>query len=213
MAERGAGESRIGAVVLAGGRSSRMGGAHKLLLPLGKRPVVAYALDAALGSGAGPVVVVLGHRAEDVRAALPEGSYQVVVNLEYAAGMSTSLRAGIAALPTDIVGAVILLADQPLVTGDIVARVIAEARAGGRGIVTASFGGRRGTPVYFARGLFPELLAVTGDEGGRSVIVRHPKDVAVVEFTDDAAALDVDDPEQYARLRALWDGYAKGSAG
>lgn len=212
MAERGAGEGRIGAVVLAGGRSSRMG-AHKLLLPLGERPVAVYALDAALGSGADPVMVVLGHRAEDVRAALPDGNYQVVVNPEYAAGMSTSLRAGIAALPPDVVGAVILLADQPLMTGVIVARVIAEARASGWGIVTASFGGRRGTPVYFARALFPELLAVTGDEGGRSVIARHPEDVAVVEFTDEAAALDVDDPEQYARLRALWDGYAKGSAG
>lgn len=212
MAERGMDEGRIGAVVLAGGRSSRMG-AHKLLLPLGGRPVAAYALDAALGSGADPVVVVLGHRAEDVRAALPAGGYQVVVNAEYAAGMSTSLRAGIAALPPDVVGAVILLADQPLITGEIVARVIVEARASGRGIVTASFGGGRGTPVYFARALFPELLAVTGDEGGRAVIARHPADVAVVAFTDAAAALDVDDPEQYARLCALWDGYAKGSAG
>jgi molybdenum cofactor cytidylyltransferase len=207
------GVGRIGAVVLAGGRSSRMGDAHKLLLPLGGRPVAAYALDAALGSGADPVVVVLGHRADDVRAALPAGGYQVVVNAEYAAGMSTSLRAGIAALPIDVAGAVMLLADQPLITGEIVARVIAEARASGRGIVTASFGGGRGTPVYFARALFAELLAVTGDEGGRAVIARHPADVAVVELADDAAALDVDDPEQYTRLRALWDGYAKGSAG
>lgn len=206
------GVGKIGAVVLAGGRSSRMG-AHKLLLPLGGRPVAAYALDAALEGGADPVVVVLGHRADDVRAALPDGNYRVVVNPDYAAGMSTSLRAGIAALPPDVVGAVMLLADQPLMTGAIVARVIAESRAGERGIVTASFGGRRGTPVYFARALFAELLAVTGDEGGRSVIARHPADVAVVEFADDTAALDVDDPEQYTRLRELWDHYAKGSVG
>lgn len=213
MTERGRDVGRrIGAVVLAGGRSSRMG-AHKLLLPLGGRPVATYALDAARSSGADPVVVVVGHQAEDVRAALPAGDYQVVVNAAYAAGMSTSLRAGIAALPPDAAGAVILLADQPLVTGEIVARVIAEARASGRGIVTASFDGRRGTPVYFARALFPELMTVVGDEGGRSVIARHPADVAVVEFADTAAALDVDDPEQYARLQAVWERYAKGSRG
>lgn len=212
MAERGRDVGRIGAVVLAGGRSSRMG-AHKLLLPLGGRPVAVYALDAAREGGADPVVVVLGHQAADVRAALPAAGYQVVVNAAYAAGMSTSLRAGIAALPPDVAGVVILLADQPLITGAIVARVIAEAHASGRGIVTASFGGRRGTPVYFARALFAELLAVTGDEGGRAVIARHPAEVAVVEFADAAAALDVDDPEQYARLQALWSRYAKGSAG
>jgi molybdenum cofactor cytidylyltransferase len=206
------GAGRIGALVLAGGRSSRMG-THKLLLPLGGRPVVVYALEAALGSGADPVALVLGYQAEDVRAALPAGEYQTIVNAEYASGMSTSLHAGIAALPPEVAGAVILLADQPLITGEIVAQVIAKARASGREIVMASFGGRRGTPVYFARTLFAELLAVTGDEGGRAVIARQPADVAVVDFADEVAALDVDDPEQYARLRTLWDGYAKGSVG
>lgn len=193
----------IAIVVLAAGRSSRMGG-MKLLLPLGGRPVIAHVAAAALASSLRPVVVVLGHQANEVASALPSSGPMVLTNANYQQGQSTSLRAGIAALPPDTTGAIIMLGDQPLVTAAILERLAAAAATRDAPIIAASYGGQRGNPVYFHRLCFPELLAVQGDEGGRGVIARHSHDLALVKMQDTDAALDVDSPDDYARLCALW---------
>ena len=194
-------------IVLAAGRSSRMG-AHKLLLPLGGKPLVGYAVNAALASRAHPVLVVLGYEAEQVRAALPHGAYRTIVNSRYAEGMATSLRAGTAAVPMEAAGAIVLLADQPLLRPEHVNRLVAEVETAPEAIVAASYDGQRGNPVYFPRMLFGELLAVEGDEGGRSVIARHQERLLLVELELEAA-VDVDRPGEYEALVANWERYSR----
>lgn len=196
------------AIVLAAGRSSRMG-SHKLLLPLGGRPLVQRAVGAALASQAHPVLVVLGYAAEQVRAALPGGRYSIIENPRYADGMATSLRAGIAALQEEVMGVVVLLADQPLLTSAHVNLLLAAAETSPGTPVAASFGGRRGNPVYFPRALFHELAAVEGDEGGRSVLARHLSELRLVELEPVEAALDVDQPGEYEALLASWERYSR----
>jgi molybdenum cofactor cytidylyltransferase len=196
------------AVMLAAGRSSRMG-QHKLLLPVGGRPLVTYAVRAALCSQAHPIIVVLGHNAAAVRAALPMPGLTFITNPAFGQGMSTSLRAGIAAVPAECAGALVLLADQPLVTVGFLNRMLASAQAAPEAIVAASYAGQRATPVYFPRAYFAELARTTGDEGGRSVIAAHPAMVRLVEAARPQIGLDVDAPGEYERLVAEWPHYSK----
>ncbi len=186
---------RIGAVVLAAGTSSRMGDANKLLATVGGKPLVRIATEAALGSRATPVVVVTGHEAEEVKAALAGLDVRFADNPEYAKGMSTSVRAGIAALPPAADGAVILLGDMPEVTAATVDALIA-AFAPGR-IVVATSGGRRGNPVLWSRQHFAALAAVDGDAGGRGIIEANPGAVFAVE-AGPSATFDVDTPADLA---------------
>lgn len=204
------GAAHYGAIVLAAGSSSRMGG-HKLLLPLGGQPLVAYAVAAACESTADPVLVVLGLAAEEVRAALPAGRYATVVNPDYAAGMAGSLRAGLRALRAagsgdQLAGVLIALADQPLAGADLFDALLHAAAQAPEAIIAASYNGRRGNPVVFPAALFDELERVKGDEGGRGVIARHPALLHPVEWPDARAALDVDQPDDYERVASLLAG-------
>jgi molybdenum cofactor cytidylyltransferase len=200
----------IAAIVLAAGRSSRMG-QHKLLLPLGGRPLVSYAVEAASASVADPVLVVLGHQAAEVEGALPSGRYTICINPHFASGMASSLRLGIEALSTlpdntsSIIGVAVLLADQPLVSADTVNRLLAAARATPDAIIAAAYKGRRGTPVYFPQHLWKELLQIGGDEGGRSVIARHQELVRLEPIDEPEVGLDVDRMEDYLQLKANWN--------
>lgn len=202
----------IGAIVLAAGRSTRMG-EFKLLLPLGGHPLASYAVTAACASQTEPVVVVLGQHAEQMRAALPENRFTAVDNPDFAQGMSTSLRAGLAALPVSVRGVLILLADQPLITASFINTLIDEATRWPEAIIAASYAGQRGNPVYFPSALFAELAAIEGDEGGRSVIARHHDLLRLVPAPQSEQGFDIDKPEEYARLTADWQRYAPPAAG
>lgn len=197
----------VAAIVLAAGRSSRMG-RHKLILPLGGRPLVAHVVAAACSSRAEPILVVVGHEAERVREAVlgacPPERARFVVSPDYASGMASSLRAGLIAVPPACAGALVLLGDQPLVGPAVLDRLVAAAQEHPQQIVAASYGGQRGNPVYFPREDFAELEAITGDEGGRAVVARHRDRVMLVECGDLAAALDVDDLADYARIQEIW---------
>lgn len=193
--------SRIALIILAAGRSTRMG-EHKLLLTLNGRPLITYALLAAMESGAQNIIVVLGHDADAVRDALPEGTWRAVVCGDYGTGMSASLRAGLRAVEDDATGAVILLGDQPLITPAHLRAILARAATTPDRIIATQSQGRPSTPVYFPRALFGELMGVTGDEGGRSVVARHRDLLQVVGPYDDDEMLDVDDPESLRRARA-----------
>lgn len=203
------GTATVAAVILAAGRSSRMG-THKLLLPLGDAPLLAHVVGAACASAAAPVILVLGHEAERVRAALPAGRAEIVVNQVYADGMATSLRAGITLLEyleaegDALLGTLVLLGDQPLVTVPLLDRLIEEASARPETLLTASYGGRRGPPVYFPRASFAETAELRGDEGGRAILARHADRVCVVECAFPEAGTDIDTPEDYERLRRMW---------
>jgi molybdenum cofactor cytidylyltransferase len=189
---------KVAALILAAGQGRRMGGPHKLLATIAGKPLVRLVAEAALGSRAASVTVVTGHMEGRVREALKGLKVGFVHNGDYAEGLSTSLRAGLAGLPPDIDGAVVLLADMPKITAETIDRLIAGfAPESGGLIVVPTFEGKRGNPVVWSSRFFPELMAVHGDTGGRHLIGEHPEAVAEIELGP-AVALDIDTPEALA---------------
>lgn len=196
------GRHDIAAILLAAGRSRRMGGPNKLLEEVGGRPLVRIAAEAALASRARPVIVVTGHQRERVEAALAGLDVQFVHNFDYAEGLSTSLATGIAAVPPVCDGAVVCLADMPAVTPATIDTLLSRFDpAAGRAIVVPTAAGKRGNPVVWARRFFPALMAVRGDVGARHLIGENAELVAEVEVAGEGVLADVDTPEALARLR------------
>lgn len=193
--------TRIAAVVLAAGRSSRMGDVNKLVADVGGKPMVASVVEAALDSGASPVIVVCGHGEAEVRAALAGLDVVVVTNPDFAQGLSTSLKAGIAAVPETCDGAVILLGDMPLVRSAFVRRLVAafEAEPGGVAAVPIH-DGAWGNPVVIARALFAGIGSLTGDAGARKLLEQH-KDTVIEVPADDAVLVDADTPAALEAMR------------
>jgi molybdenum cofactor cytidylyltransferase len=196
-------EHRIAAVVLAAGRSTRMAGTNKLTAKLGGKPLVRIAAEQALASRAASVIVVTGHDRERVEAALAGLPVRLVHNPDFAQGLGTSLRAGIAAVPAEADGAVVCLGDMPRVDAGLIDRLIA-AFAPDRGAlaVVPTIDGQRGNPVLWSRRFFPDLMAIEGDVGARQLIGRYGEAVAEVPVSGRAALLDVDTPEALAGLKA-----------
>jgi CTP:molybdopterin cytidylyltransferase MocA len=189
----------VAAVVLAAGRGSRFGGDRpKPLARLGPRSLLAHAVGAAAAGGLRPVVVVVGYGAEEVAAAAGP-MVRLVENPDWEQGMSTSLRAGLAALAGDegVVAAAVALADQPRIGPDAYRRVTAAHREGA-GLVVATYGGVRGHPVVIGREHWPEAMALTGDAGARSLLEKY--DVVEVPCDDTGSAADVDTPEDLKTL-------------
>ena len=194
---------RSAAIVLAAGRGTRMGSENKLAAELRGKPLVRHAVEAALASRARPVIVVTGHEAERVRAALQGLDVAFVHNPDYAEGLSTSLKAGLGALPPEIDAAAILLGDMPQASGVLLDRLIA-AIDPERGALVAvpTREGKRGNPVVWARRLFDDLAKVEGDVGARHLIGLYGEAVVEVPVEDEAAFLDIDTPEALAKARA-----------
>jgi molybdenum cofactor cytidylyltransferase len=187
----------IAAIVLAAGLSRRMA-RPKLLLPVeGEKPLVRVAVERVLAAHLDDVVVVLGAQADLVAGALDGLAARRVLNPRYADGQSTSLRAGLDALRPDAEAVVVALGDQPLPDPGLIGRLIAAFRGSGQPIVVPRYRDGRGNPVLFAAALFDELRAVTGDQGGRTVIVRDPSRVTEVAV-DAPMPPDVDTPADYA---------------
>jgi molybdenum cofactor cytidylyltransferase len=175
-------------------------GRPKQLLDWDGRPLVRAAAEVALAARLDPLLVVVGGAQDAVAAALAGLPLQLIANPEYVAGQSTSLRAGIAALGQDADAVVVLLGDQPFVTAAIVERLVAEWRASEAAIVAPTYAGQRGNPVLFARPMFPELLAIQGDQGARGVLAADRARVRVVAFDDPRPLADIDTPDDYERL-------------
>jgi molybdenum cofactor cytidylyltransferase len=199
-----AGRAQIAAIVLAAGRSIRMRAENKLLADVGGKPMLRWAAEAALGSRARPVLVVTGHQEGEVRAALAGLDLAFAANPDFAKGLSTSLKAGIAAVPAACDGALILLGDMPQIGASHLDRLI-EVFAPGA-IVVPVHEGRQGNPVLWARGHFPELMQLQGDAGARRLIAAHRDAVREVELGSARIFADVDTPEELQRLRELTPG-------
>jgi molybdenum cofactor cytidylyltransferase len=193
---------KIAAVVLAAGKSSRMG-SNKLLAELNGKPLVRHAVEAALASAARPVIVVTGNDEGKTRGALSGLGVSFVANPDFAKGLSTSLRAGIAAVPQDCDGAMIILGDMPGISAALVDKLIASFEpAEDRVICVATRSGKHGNPVLWARRFFPEIAAIEGDVGAKSLMGAYGDLVCEVEAADDGPLVDIDTPEALEAYRA-----------
>jgi molybdenum cofactor cytidylyltransferase len=186
------------AIILAAGASTRMGRPKQLLDFRGK-PLIRVAAESALLAGCNPVIVVLGAAAEQIRPALNGLPVAVALNREWEKGMGTSIHTGLHALadvPT--CGAVLVLADQPFVTGHFLRSLTEQHRTSGQAIVAARYSGTVGVPAFFAVTAFPFLLALKPQEGCKNVILGNMDDRFLVDCPE--AAFDIDTPADYDRL-------------
>jgi molybdenum cofactor cytidylyltransferase len=194
--------SPIGALLLAAGQSRRMGGPNKLLAEIDGVPMVTRVARRLLASRARPIIAVLGNQAEAVDAALGKLPVDRVRNPDFAAGLSTSLKRGIAALPPDLDGVIVCLGDMPLISGRHLERLIAAFNPlEGRAIIVPTRRGKRGNPVLWSKRFFPEMAELAGDVGAKHLIGEHAELVAEVEMDDDAVLVDIDTPEALDALR------------
>ncbi|WP_099866593.1 NTP transferase domain-containing protein [Pararhizobium haloflavum] len=188
---------RIETILMAAGRARRMGegGPHKLLAEFDGIPLVRRAAMAALEMEATPVSVVTGHRRAEIYEALAGLDCSEVFNPDFADGMASSLQAGIRALKDRTDGALVLLADMPAIKPEHL-RLMAEAfrEGGGRAVVRAVTGGKRGNPVILPRAAFPAILTLEGDVGARQIVESGAYPIIDVDIGE-AAARDVDTPE------------------
>jgi molybdenum cofactor cytidylyltransferase len=191
----------VGAIVLAAGGSVRMG-QPKQLLPIDGQPMVRRVTGVVCEAGLAQVVVVVGAQAEAVTQALDGLPAEIVVNEEWATGLSRSVKVGLGALQPEVQAALLILADQPALTASLLQLLVARYQATQAPIVAPVFQGRRGNPVLFDRVLFPELLAVEGDQGGRAVIARHKDQVESVVVDQAAVLLDVDTQQDCEQAQA-----------
>jgi molybdenum cofactor cytidylyltransferase len=186
--------ARIAGVLLAAGTSSRMG-QNKLFLTLAGESVLRRAVRTAAAAGLDPILVVLGHAELEGLDCLP------VLNPEYASGINTSLRSGIGAVPDDVAAAVVLLADMPFVTGEMIRTLVERYRSSHPALVVSTYQGVDAPPMLYDRSLFAELRALSGDGCGKKVVKRHRGEA--LELAWPAGALtDLDVPEDVERVRA-----------
>ncbi len=185
---------RIAALVLAAGQSSRMGGSNKLLKFIAGVPLALRAVNAALASRAASVTVVSGSAKEEVESLVGGPGVAIVHNPEFAAGMSSSLRRGISALPADSDGVLVMLGDMPYINATHLDRLIA-AFVSATNIIVPMHGGRRGNPILWPRNYFSEIQAIEGDQGARDLLMRHADHVVAIEMADQAIFMDVDTPQ------------------
>jgi molybdenum cofactor cytidylyltransferase len=198
----------LAGIVLAAGASRRMG-RPKQVLPLGGRAVLQHVVDAAAASALAETVVVLGHAADEVRAAVAwPPRCRAVVNGRYADGQSSSLCAGVAALGPETTGAVVLLGDQPDMTAALIDALVSAFRCGSdtalRPVFVTADGTRvLGHPVVIARALWPELMRLEGDEGARGIFTAHPEWLREIPMPG-LPPSDLDDASDYRRAVEAW---------
>jgi len=191
----------IAAVVLAAGASSRMRGAAKPLLRFGGRPLIRIVVEAAIGAACRPVIVVLGARADAVRAELAGAPVEIVLHPGWREGMGSSIRAGIGRLiagPGRPRGALLLTCDQPRIAPEVIRKLTAafDGSAGRR--VACTYAGTVGVPALFERSLFEDLATLTGDRGAKPLLLRDPEKLVRVAWPEGAD--NVNTPEDYRAL-------------
>ena len=193
---------RIGVLLLAAGQSRRMGGPNKLLAEIDGVPMVARVAQRLLASRSRPIIAVLGNQADAVDAALGKLPVERVRNPDFAAGLSTSLKRGIATLPPELDGVIVCLGDMPLISGRHLDRLIAAFNPlEGRTIIVPTRRGKRGNPVLWSKRFFAQMTELAGDVGAKHLIGEHADLVAEVEMDDDAVLVDIDTPEALDALR------------
>ena len=192
----------IAGLILAAGTSSRMG-TNKLFLELEGSTVLRRAVRTAEAAGLSPIFVVLGHESNRARAELKGLPCIPVMNTRYAEGMNTSLSAGIAALPEKPAAAVVMLADMPFVTPEMVRQLV--SRWSGEPLVISLYGEVIAPPILYSRQLFAELRELDADACGKRVVRNHRAEALELHWPPTALA-DLDVPDDLARVRAELEG-------
>lgn len=189
----------ISAIVLAAGQATRFGQC-KQVLRLGGKTILDHALDNLRGSKIDDIVIVLGAHADEIRekVRLLESSVErIVTNPDFASGMSTSIQAGLRALPESAEAAMIVLGDQPFVTPRTIDLLIDEYRRTRASVVVPTYDGVRGNPVIVDRSLFGEMLGIRGDVGCRAIFGEHVQSTAKVPVDDRGVLVDIDTREDF----------------
>jgi molybdenum cofactor cytidylyltransferase len=205
--------TRVGAIVLAAGQSSRFRAAGgpdptKLVAELDGKPIVRRVVEVALATKARPVAVVTGYARDVVEAAVAGLDVGLAFNPQFASGLASSLSVGLSAMPRDVAGVLVLLGDMPLI-GPRLADALIEAFLAREGALAAIplTEGRRGNPVLLGRGLFEAALRLKGDEGARKLIgALNERELVEVEASDVGVTFDVDTPEDLAAAQRLGGG-------
>jgi len=186
----------ISAIVLAAGESNRMG-KPKQMMPLGESTILEQTIDNILSSIVDETIVVLGHKAEEVRKAIANRPVRIAVNPDYRQGMSTSIIAGLNLINRRAQAVLIALGDQPFVDSQTINILIEGFVSGDKGIAVPVYQGKRGHPVIFDIRYKDELLELKGDIGGREIIARYPEDVLEVAVNCEGVCIDIDTVENY----------------
>jgi molybdenum cofactor cytidylyltransferase len=189
---------KIAGVLLAAGMSSRMG-QNKLFLSLGGRTVLERAVATAIEAGLDPLVVVVGHEADRVRAALAGSAAVPAFNPDHARGQNTSIAVGVAALPPDADAAVVMLADMPRVDAAMIRGLVAAFRERRPPLVASRYGDVVAPPILYGASLFAELRALGGERCGKAIVRRHRDEAIELAWPVDRLS-DLDTPEDVARL-------------
>jgi molybdenum cofactor cytidylyltransferase len=193
----------VSAVVLAAGESRRMGKPKQLLDWQGEN-LLAHVLGQLRASEVDDVILVLGHEAERIRESIrPFKKMRIVSNPDYPQGMSTSILCGLQALPKNADAFLIVLADLPGITSNLVNHLIRAFHRNRprKDIIVPTYRGTRGHPVLFAARYILESLEIEGDMGCRPILAKHPEQVFEIEVDQAAVLLDIDTPEDYRRHR------------
>lgn len=190
----------ISSIVLAAGEAKRFGQLKQLVL-LGEKTMLEQVLDTVNRSRADDIIVVLGAHSDEIRSRIPFIRERIVVNDQYAQGMSGSLQAGLRALRAEADGAVIVLADQPFVTTATIDTLIDEFNRKRPGAAVPTFNGVRGNPVLLGRSLFDEVMGLRGDTGFRAVFADHAESILRVPVDDRGILSDIDTMEDFDRAR------------
>ncbi len=194
---------RIAGLVLAAGRSSRMGALNKLLIVIDGKPMIRHAVEAVLAAQLSPVIVVTGHQHGELEATLKDLPVKILYNKDFAEGLSTSLRRGLAELPEDCDGALVALGDMPRVTAAAITKLVnAFNPVEGRSIIVPTWHGKRGNPVLWGRQFFGQMRQIDGDVGARHLIAANAETIAEIEMENDGVLTDIDTPQALARLAA-----------
>lgn len=189
---------KIGVIVLAAGGSTRMG-SPKQLLPFRGVPLIRFAAETALATRCGPVIVVLGSHAGEIALALTDLNVQLVENPDWEGGMGSSIRAGVmAAVEQECDGVILALADQPLISPEILNGLVEAHVASGKPIVASQYAGTVGVPVLFSRRFFPHLVGLAPSQGCKGLILSWPNESILIPCPE--AELDIDTPAQYSAV-------------
>jgi molybdenum cofactor cytidylyltransferase len=198
-------DNNYGIVILAAGASSRLG-RPKQLLPYNNYSLLQHALEAALASAAGCPVLVLGAYAPAIKQELDTTNIPVVINEQWAEGMASSIRAGLAYLlqqHTSLQSVVLMVCDQPYTSRTVIDDLMAAYRDTGKSIIACAYGATVGTPVLFDRKFFPDLLQLQGDTGAKKLVLQHPEELITVPFP--GGITDIDTAADYETLQTQFD--------